>query len=118
MKFRTTKKEVTNGYGIVLKIGYCNAQNLLQYQNERAYTCGSYGWNADIYEIEPFNGTAIVTGYRPFGTATDYETLKEYETKAEKINYDRTLDYEERKTRVNSLLVDFIRAEVKRIRGI
>lgn len=29
------------------------------------YTCGVYGWNADVYVLD-YN-TVIVSGYRPFG---------------------------------------------------
>lgn len=116
MKFKTTKKEINNNFGIVLNISYCGAQNLLAFQNPIAYTTGTYGWNADIYTTFDFAGTAIVTGYRPFGTKVDYDTLKKFEDAAEKINHDYDLDYDTRKRRINDLLTDFVVTEIDRIR--
>ena len=84
MKFKTTQKAVKEGYGNIIKTGYCNLQYLLYYQKPVAYTAGVYGWNADIYDIGC--GVAICTGYRPFGNVeVDCELLREYNKKAEKI---------------------------------
>lgn len=84
MKFKTTQKAVKEGYRNIIKVGYCDLQYLLYYKNPVAYTCGVYGWNADIYEIG--RGSAICTGYKPFGDIRpDYELVREYDEKAEKI---------------------------------
>lgn len=84
MKFKTTQKAVKEGYRNIIKVGYCDLQYLLYYKNPIAYTCGVYGWNADIYEIG--RGSAICTGYKPFGDIRpDYELVREYDEKAEKI---------------------------------
>ena len=84
MKFKTTKKEIMRGYYKVIEAGYCGLQHLLYYKNPIAYTCGVYGWNADIYEVAA--GVAICTGYRPFGNVDiDYELAREYDEKAQKI---------------------------------
>ena len=84
MKFKTTQKAVKEGYRNIIKVGYCDLQYLLYYKNPVAYTCGVYGWNADIYEIG--RGSAICTGYRTFGDIRpDYELVREYDKKAEKI---------------------------------
>ena len=48
-----------------LCLGYCDYQDVFKYLDANAYTCGVYGWNADIYEVG--GNFAIVTGYRPFG---------------------------------------------------
>lgn len=53
------------GKNRIVEIGYCEIQCITNLLNARHYTCGVYGWNADIYEFEKF---AICTGYRPFGT--------------------------------------------------
>lgn len=83
MKFKTTQKEIKSNYRTVIKIGYCSAQYLLGYETPVAYTCGTNGWNADVYT---FGGVAIVTGYRPFGNVEpDYNLLRAYEEKAEEI---------------------------------
>lgn len=48
-----------------LSLGYCEYQDIFRYLDANAYTCGLYGWNADVYEVG--GNFAIVTGYRPFG---------------------------------------------------
>lgn len=108
MKFKTTKKAIQKGYYRIIGIGYCNAQNLLSYETPVAYTCGSYGWNCDIYDID---GVAIMTGYR--GMITDnmvenYELLREYEQKAENIKYDRKIEWQKQKELIHALLVEFL----------
>lgn len=107
MKHKTTAKAIREGYGKIISIGYCDAQYLLNYQSADAYTCGVYGWNFDLYDI---NGVAICTGYRgmPKGITYDYERLKFFEEKAEKIVNDVSIEYERRKAIVNELLRDFI----------
>lgn len=106
MKFRTTGKEIKNNYNAILSISYCGAQHLLRYQEARAYACGVYGWNYDVYTI---GGVAICTGYRSMpGASVDYDLLNEYEKQAEKIVYNYNLSYETQKERVNALLHEFI----------
>lgn len=83
MKFKTTEKAIKANYSKIIKVSYCNLQHLLQYETPIAYTCGSSGWKADIYE---FNGIALVTGYQPFGNiSVDYDLCEEYEEKAQEI---------------------------------
>ena len=82
MKFKATKKEILEGYGYTLSIGYCAAQSLLHFQRALAYTSGVYGWNADVYECDAFPGVAIVSGYRPFGYSVNYDLLDHYEKEA------------------------------------
>lgn len=90
----------------VIACGYCSMQNLLHYQSRVGYTCGVYGWNFDVYE---FNGAIITTGYRRMiGKPVDHALLEEYETAAEKIIYDRGLDYETKKRQVDALLQDLL----------
>lgn len=100
MKYRTTEKEVRNGYGYVFRTGYCNLQDLLSYENPIAYTCGVYGWNADIYHFEGF---AIVTGYRPFGTPIPSEKVKEYERKAISIKNRKNWKYDTKRNALRRL---------------
>lgn len=106
-KIRVNKKNILNSYKNVIKIGYSDAQYLLSDQTERYYTCGVYGWNADVYEID--SNTCIVTGYRPFGNIdSNYKTLKKYEDKARQIMLDYSIDYEKRAKKVNKLLEKYI----------
>lgn len=91
MKFKTTKKEIMGNYPRVICVGYCNLQTLLAYQTPVAYTCGTYGWNADIYDFGADADAVIVTGYSPFGNfkagyalCRKYEKLAEGKTSAER----------------------------------
>ena len=112
MKPRVTQKLVKESYANVISVGYCGLQHLLRYENPRAYTAGVYGWNADVYE---FGGTAIVTGYRPFGDTVPRELIEKYEKKAKAISekYRQKKFYtglfEEEKRKIHALAVEFIR---------
>ena len=106
MKFKTTNRAINGGYDKVLRVGYGAMQALLRHQEPIAYTCGVYGWNADLYSV---NGLAICTGYRATGNITvDYETLNEYEKKATAISSNYNLKFDERKQQINTLLDEFI----------
>lgn len=83
MKYKTTAKELKNGYFRIIAVGYCELQALLNYESPRAYTCGVYGWNFDVYHVD---GVAICTGYRGMPnkhTKADYNLIREYEAKAQ-----------------------------------
>lgn len=82
MSLKLKKKEVMESFKAVVSAGYCDLQNLLWGRDRLGYTAGAYGWNADVYLID---NVALVTGYRTFGNRISYETLKKYETKAEKL---------------------------------
>lgn len=91
MKFHTKQKDIMANYKYVISIEYCSLQTLLQYKRPIAYTTRKEGWGCDIYEISPT--IVITTGYAPFGNVEpDYKLVKEYEQKAEKYVYTRTLD--------------------------
>lgn len=113
MKFKTTKKEVLNGYRYVISEGYCDLQHLLYYKNPIAYTSGVYGWSCDIYEIT--NGIAISTGYKPFGNVkTDYKLAREYDNKAlELINEYRNKDFDDLKKELDKLILEFVKKAIK-----
>ena len=106
MKFKTTQKAVKEGYRNIIEIGYCNLQHLLYYKDPVAYTSGTYGWNADIYEIG--RGSAICTGYRPFGDIRpDYKLVREYDNKAREIIHNTKFDGNQRE-KIDELLNEFI----------
>lgn len=111
MKVKTTRKALVSAYPKALAIGYCNAQYLLRYQEPYYYTKGVYGWNMDAYVI---NDVLITTGYRGLiGDSVNYKLLEKYEKQAEKISFDYSLNYEERKEKVNALLYEFIEKATK-----
>lgn len=109
MKFKTTKKAIMEGYPKTVCVGYCDLQHLLYFNEPIAYTCGVYGWNADIYD---FGNIAIIMGYRPFGEIRiSYDSYRKYDDKARSIIYDYNTDYETRKKKVQKLLQDFLKKE-------
>ncbi len=65
MKTKVTKRQINDNYPYIVEVGYCDLQTALRNISPSYYTCGIYGWHADIYEIEP--NKVIVTGYAPFG---------------------------------------------------
>ena len=106
MKFKTTARDIRNGYCNKLSIGYCDMQNLLLNRTPIAYTCGVYGWNFDVYDVD---GIAVCTGYRGMpGKSPDHAMLREYENAAEKVRYARTVPYERRMEIVDALLREFV----------
>lgn len=83
MKYKTTAKAIRNGYHTIIGVGYCELQALLKYKSPIAYSCGVYGWNFDIYDID---GIAIATGYSGMpskNSKPDYKIVREYEAKAD-----------------------------------
>lgn len=51
MKYRMTKKAIRESGAIIYKIGYCDLQFLLRFNNPFAYSEGVYGWSCDYYRI-------------------------------------------------------------------
>lgn len=110
MKTKVTAKFIRESFRNVIEVGYCGLQGLLSCQNPCWYTCGLYGWNADIYMVD--SDTVIVTGYRPFGKYNGNPLSSKYEKLAEKINTDyRWGDYENRKAELEKLIAEYV-AEV------
>lgn len=109
MKLKTTKTAIKQGFNTVISIGYCDLQNLLDYISPFAYSAGIYGWSCDYYEI---GNVCISTGYQPIGQSINYDLIREYETRAEKIKYNSSLDYSEKKAQVTELLNEFIKKAI------
>lgn len=101
MKFKTTRKAIVNGSFNIVSVGYCDLQTLLRYHSPVAYTCGVYGWNFDVYEI---NGLTICTGYRgmPGRRANNAEKYEQAARDAVK-----RLDWKEAETEIERLLTEF-----------
>lgn len=109
MKYRTTKKAIRESGAAVYKVGYCDLQFLLRFNNPFAYSEGVYGWSCDYYRISgAFDGVIISTGYNPIGRKVDYSIVREYNEKARAINDNYNLPYEQREAEVKALLNEFI----------
>jgi hypothetical protein len=109
-KVRVTKKSIKESYDTILKIGYCNLQFLLKYEEPFAYSTRVEGWACDYYRI---NNVCISTGYDPIGQSVPYELQKRYNEEAEKIACDYSLTWEQQKEKVNALLIEFVNEVVK-----
>lgn len=83
MKKKITRNELKRYYNAVIRIGYCDAQHLLYYDDPQFYNHGVYGWNYDVYD---FGNIAICTGYNPLGNIKpSYEIIRKYEDMAKSI---------------------------------
>lgn len=105
MKFKTTKKAMRENYNTILKIGYCNIQNLLQYEDAIAYSTRAEGWACDYYKV---GNVIICEGYAPIGKSVPYDLQREYDKKAEEIRYSNDVKWEDKKEQTYNLLVQFV----------
>ena len=105
MKYKTTRKAIVNGSTNIVCAGYCDLSALLRNHSPIAYTCGIYGWNFDVYEID---GLTICTGYRGM-PGRRANNIREYEDRARAIMEDYSRDYDSRCAAVEKLLHDFIK---------
>jgi len=111
MKIKTTKKSMKDSYDQIVKIGYCNAQFLLKFENETAYSTRAEGWACDYYDV---NGVLISTGYAPLeskNTYCNYDLVKKYDDQAREIICNYSHNWEQQQEQVKALLNEFI-AEV------
>ena len=60
-KFKTSQSKMKTFSPIVLGVGYCELQCLLNYESAIAYATSQYGWVCDLYTIN--DKFSIVTGY-------------------------------------------------------
>ena len=104
MKYRATRKDTLRWYNC-FQVRYCDLQNLFSFVSPRYYTCGVYGWNADVYA---FGNNAIVTGYRPFGRKTDWETVRAYEDLAKTIRNEYRYTLKEQEDLLDLLIDEFL----------
>lgn len=108
MKFKTTAKEIRESAYNPLAIGYSELQYLLFYKSPDAYTCGIYGWNFDVYQLD---GATICTGYRGMvGKKVPYEITRYFNKKAEKIIHDWNIPYEEKAEKLDVLIRAFCKS--------
>ena len=113
MKVEVTRKRIYENYNKdqIVKIGYCDLQNLLSFEDARFYTCGINGWNCDIYEFKDRKHRSVLlsTGYSPLGKEyANFELVKEYEKKAYAIPYS-----DKKREILHELCLDFIDEALK-----
>lgn len=107
-KYKATRKEMKKSYDKIICVNYCGLQNLLRFQEPFAYSSRVEGWACDYYDVD---GVLISTGYAPIDnrrTKSTYEICKKYDEAARKILCECS-SYEEKKERVNNLLMEYIK---------
>ena len=108
MKYRTTAKAIRQEAYNPIAVGYCELQWLLYFEEPSAYTCGVYGWNFDVYNLD---GATICTGYRGMvGKRVNYELVRDYDTRARHIICENIENFDKRKECVRALLREFLAA--------
>ena len=60
-KLKTSQSEMKKFSSIVLGVGYCELQCLLNYESPIAYATSQHGWVCDLYIVN--DKYSIVTGY-------------------------------------------------------
>lgn len=108
-KYKSTKKAIRSNASKIAMIGYCNAQNLLKFEEPFAYSERAEGWACDYYDID---GVIISTGYAPLAnsnTHCNYDIVKKYDDQALKITCDYSLTWEQQKEQITELLHEFIK---------
>lgn len=116
-KIKTTRQSILNAYApkYIFKTGYCNVQTLFHYTEPKAYTCGTYGWNMDLYDVD---GVGICTGYRGMvGNPIDYEIVQDFETRASKIVFGHDIEWENKRTELEKLQKEFVKAIRETVKG-
>lgn len=107
MKIKTTRAAIVRTSNNIISAGYCDLSFLLNNHSPMAYTCGIYGWNFDVYEID---GVTICTGYRNM-PGRKANNIHNYEERARKILSweNESMTYDEKRAAVENLLHEFLK---------
>ena len=111
-KYRVAKKEIRQN-NVIIGVGFCHLQNLLNYENAFAYSDRPEGWSCDYYNID---NVIISTGYSPLknkNASINYDMLKKYDNKALDITCDYSIPYEKSVLKVKRLLKKFIKEAIQ-----
>jgi len=108
-KVQVTAKQVRNGLfgNNIIRLGYCEAQSLFRGIEPKAYTCGVYGWNFDVYQV---GEKVFCTGYRGMVGRKANTNVREYEQRAEEICNEFRFNWNEQQERLNKLREEFCEA--------
>lgn len=111
MKIETTKKEIMNSFPKVYYLLQRTGYEISCFFNPDYYTCGKYGWNCDVFNIE--NSVALTYGNRPFGKEYPEEQQEELVRKLEKLEsrYDKgIIKYDTMKRKGREIINEFFLA--------
>jgi len=113
MKYRTTAKELRRNNNYIVSAGYCDLQFLLRDLAPNAYTCGVYGWNFDVYDLDEGGvPLTVCTGYRGMVGKTA-KGIDIFEARAREIWETRGMTYEETRAAIKNLRRAFIELNTK-----
>ena len=90
MRFKTTYKELKNGYLKVFKCPSCAIQDIEYLTKPIAYNSGIYGHNYDVYDFGRF---AITNGYRPQGKELSKDVIQQINKIVQDYNRKYKLGY-------------------------
>lgn len=121
MKFKTTTHEVKRQVhpDDLFYCGYCDLQYTLHFHEADAYTCGSYGWNYDVYKLDIVNPdlplgkhvkAVICTGYRGM-PGERLRAVRECEARARAISMNDNLTLEQKKIETEKILYSLLKAQ-------
>lgn len=101
-----TKKELNNGFSKVLRIGFCDLQDLTAYCKKIGYNSGVYGWNWDAFILN--YDIAICTGYRSMtGDNITPECMDEINEKIKEYKaVDKSGDWHKMGEKIRKIAID------------
>jgi len=103
IKLKATKKAIKNSGKRIYSVGYCEAQNLLNYKSAFAYSCSNVsGWDCDYYELS--DNIIVSTGYSPIGIPAT-ALFREYDQKAREIRSTYAVDVKEK---IDMLIIELV----------
>ncbi len=103
---KVTNSEVKKSGGFVVCAGYCDLQNLFNYEYPIAYTCGQYGWNYDVYCPGNY-GLLIASGYRGM-PGKRARGVKAYDEAASFVLHSGLYQYNDKRETLHFLVNEFI----------
>lgn len=116
---RLTRREVRDRFHVILAVGACALDSLLEDDDLIGYLDRVEGWAADVYYAGYVNhkSVGICTGYATIGSKPDYELVKEYANLGRQINDAIdvwTPDYVEKRVALRRYLLNEFLEEVVR----
>ena len=114
-KTQTSFKHIKQSFTHRICIPYCSAHYLLIDLAPMYYTCGVYGWNADIYYID-FD-TVIMTGYRPqsYTAFISHNIIDKYEKRAAAIYCSTKYKYDTKRKKIENLRNELINKYIQEV---
>lgn len=110
MKIKATMRNIKNSNYVVLGVGYCDLQAVLNYESPEYYATRAEGWACDCYRInERYSIVTVYSTQRSSTThANDYDGMNEAMLALEQKVLSDNMTREERKQALISLLDEYL----------